>query len=313
MLPYTITESSITVLLGGVPRVVDKSHPNFKAVIEAIKLGDEVVVSKLIDVAKAVVTYSNGKIQIVDGVVYHNGVELENYAVSKLLQFMKDGFDVTPIINFLNNLMENPSYRAVQELYKFLEVGGVPLTEDGCFVVYKKVRADFKDIYSGTYNNSVGATPTMPRNEVDDNSERTCSAGLHVCSFNYLAHFGSSKDNRVVACKVNPIDVVSIPKDYGNTKMRVCRYEVIADVTEKALGGDFLRGTVKYMEEEKTVPNVSNNKKSVAKVGTVTNAILEIFPSAKDAEDKTGVFATNITKCCKGLRETAGGFKWQYV
>jgi hypothetical protein len=309
MLPYTITENSITVLLGGIPKVVDKSHPNFMLVLEAVKLGDEVAVSNLIDVAKAVVTYGNGKIKIVDGVVYHNGVELENYAVSKLLQFMGEGFEVTPIINFLSNLMENPSYRAVQELYEFLEVGGVPLTEDGCFVVYKKVRENFKDIHSGTFDNSVGAIPNMPRNAVDEDSSRTCSAGLHVCSFGYLAHFGSSANNRVVACKVNPKDVVSIPKDYGNTKMRVCRYEVIADVTEKVLGGDFLKATVKYTEDK---PTDSVKPKSVAKVDKKTNVILEVYASAKVAEDKTGVFATNITKCCKGIRTKAGGFNWQY-
>jgi hypothetical protein len=212
--------------------------------------------------------------------------------------------------------MENPSYRAVQELYEFLEVGGVPLTEDGCFVVYKKVRENFKDIHSGTFDNSVGAIPNMPRNAVDEDSSRTCSAGLHVCSFGYLAHFGSSANNRVVACKVNPKDVVSIPKDYGNTKMRVCRYEVIADVTEKVLGGDFLKATAKYTEEKKEVsstPNSTpNSTKSVARVQRNTNIILQVFTSAKQAEEKLGIFATNITKCCKGIRATAGGFNWQY-
>jgi len=31
-----------------------------------------------------------------------------------------------------------------------------------------------------------------------------------------------------VLVKVNPKDVVSVPVDYNNTKMRVCRYEVIS-------------------------------------------------------------------------------------
>ena len=32
--------------------------------------------------------------------------------------------------------------------------------------------------------------------------------------------------------KINPADVVSIPKDYNNTKGRACKYEVIAEYTE---------------------------------------------------------------------------------
>jgi hypothetical protein len=84
-------------------------------------------------------------------------------------------------------------------------------------------------------------------------------------------------------------------------------------VTEKALGGDILRATAKYTEEKKEVSNVPKNAKSVAKVAKKTNVIIEIFPSAREAEEKTGVFATNITKCCKGIREKAGGFKWKYI
>jgi hypothetical protein len=68
----------------------------------------------------------------------------------------------------------------------------------------------------------------VPRNCVDEDPDRTCSHGLHVCSFDYLPHF-SHANGHVVVCKVNPADVVAIPRDYNNTKMRVCRYEVVGE------------------------------------------------------------------------------------
>lgn len=56
------------------------------------------------------------------------------------------------------------------------------------------------------------------------------------------------KEGHIVLCEVSPTDVVSIPVDYNNTKMRVCYYKVIAEyknfenldsslITEVALNG----------------------------------------------------------------------------
>ncbi len=70
----------------------------------------------------------------------------------------------------------------------------------------------------------------MPRNEVDENSEVTCSQGLHVASYSYMDHYPGE---RIVICKVNPKDVVAVPADYNNAKMRVSGYEVVGEVELK--------------------------------------------------------------------------------
>ena len=133
----------------------------------------------------------------------------------------------------MENLMNNPSYRAVNELYGFLEKNSLPITPDGCFLAYKKVRNDYMDIHSGTFNNSVGYICEMERNQVDDNQNNTCSSGLHFCSKEYLNHFGSG-DSRTMIVKINPADVVSIPTDYNNSKGRTCRYTVIGELGVEA-------------------------------------------------------------------------------
>jgi hypothetical protein len=127
----------------------------------------------------------------------------------------------------MENLMSNPSHRAVTELYKFLEKGNLPITNDGHFLAYKKVRKDYKDCHTGTMDNSIGQIVEMERNQVDDKAENTCSSGLHFCSREYLDHFGGE---RTVILKINPADVVSIPTDYNASKGRACRYEVIGEL-----------------------------------------------------------------------------------
>jgi hypothetical protein len=128
--------------------------------------------------------------------------------------------------------MENPSKRAVDELYDFLEAGELPITEDGHFLAFKNVRETYMDIHSGTFRNMVGDICEMKRNQVDEDKDRTCSYGLHFCSIAYLPNFLDSNGGKTMIVKINPKDVVAIPSDYNNTKGRTCRYEVVGEYTE---------------------------------------------------------------------------------
>jgi len=161
--------------------------------------------------------------------LFWKGKEMHNALTTRMVAMLQDEFPIEPLVNFMENLMSNPSKRAVDELYGFLEKNSLPITPDGHFLAYKKVKQDYTDCHSGTMDNSVGKIVEMERNEVDDNKEVTCSTGLHFCSQEYLPHFGGST-SRVVIVKINPRDVVSIPVDYHNAKGRACRYEVIGEV-----------------------------------------------------------------------------------
>lgn len=221
----------ITVVVNNVPYVVAAAHPNFNKVVEAAKVGDFNAIPDLANVARAVKTFGGGKITVDEHnqVVLFKGEELHNYAVDRLLTMMAEGFDVDPLVNFLTNLMDNPSKRAVDELYGFLEYGKMPITPDGHFLAYKRVRDDFKSVHDGKTDNSIGNVVEMDRNKVDDNKDSTCSYGLHFCSLEYLKSYMGSK---IVILKINPRDVVSIPTDYNNTKGRACRYEVVDVLSE---------------------------------------------------------------------------------
>jgi hypothetical protein len=159
--------------------------------------------------------------------LFWKGTEMHGAIVKRMVQMLQEGFPVEPLVNFMDNMMQNPSYRSVNELYGFLEKNNLPITPDGHFLAYKKVRDDYKDVYSGKFDNSVGQIVEMERNQVNDDARQTCSAGLHFCSEGYLGHFGGA---RVRILKINPRDVVSIPTDYNNSKGRACRYEVVGEV-----------------------------------------------------------------------------------
>jgi hypothetical protein len=77
-------------------------------------------------------------------------------------------------------------------------------------------------------DNSVGNIVEVPRSQVDDNPNNTCSHGLHVATMSYASTFGSG-DDKILDVEVSPSDVVAVPTDYDGTKMRVCRFKVVAE------------------------------------------------------------------------------------
>lgn len=226
--PYLIQGSNIVVVIDNTPHTINKSHITYDKLKEAIKAADWEAVRELVNPKEVVLKYAEGFVKINGDQFTWMGKPMHNALSRKMIEMLKDGFPVTPLVRFMERLMDNPSKRAVDELYGFLEKGNLPITPDGYFLAYKKVRDDYTDCHTGTMDNSVGKIVSMPRNEVDDDKDRTCSAGLHFCSQEYLSHFGGA---RTVILKINPKDVVSIPSDYNDSKGRACRYEVIGELT----------------------------------------------------------------------------------
>ena len=231
-LKFVLTPSSLTILLGSKPYNIASTDKVYAEVLELVKANaTEAEVLAVINRAQAAVQKASQitpNIAIQNGVVTFKGQSIDNSLTTRMLSMLDEGFDLVPMAKFLENLMTNPSYRAVTELYSFLEKGQMPITPDGHFMAYKAVREDYKDIHSGTMDNSIGRVVEMPRNGVDEDKNRTCSAGLHFCSFEYLPHFAHT-GGHVVLVKINPRDVVAIPADYNDTKGRTCRYEVTGE------------------------------------------------------------------------------------
>ncbi len=234
--PFIFVDGNLTLVINNQSYQVLPDHLNYKMILEKLPTGTPEDLLELIDIQKAVAIFSDGIVEIKNGQVLYEGEEVHGSISKRILEFMSNGLPFQPLINFLNNIMENPSMQSQKELYDFLEHENLPITEDGHFLAYKAVRSDFKDKYRGTFDNSVGQVCTMQRAKVDDDRSRGCSDGLHAGALNYVAGYGSLEGgDKIVIVKINPKDVVSVPSDSNCEKLRTCRYEVVGEYAGELL------------------------------------------------------------------------------
>jgi hypothetical protein len=228
--PFMFVDGNLTLVLNNQSYQVLPDHINYKLILERLPSATAEELLEVVDVQKAVATFSDGLVEIKNGQVTYEGEPVHGSISKRILEFMSKGLPFQPLVNFLNNIMENPSMQSQKELYDFLEHEHLPITEDGHFLAYKAVRSDYKDKYRGVFDNRVGQICTMQRAKVDDNRARGCSDGLHAGALNYVASYGSLESgDKIVIVKINPKDVVSVPSDCNCEKLRTCRYEVVGE------------------------------------------------------------------------------------
>lgn len=228
-IPYILTEESVTVVVDGQAHTMAATNPAFTEVRKELFQDEHDVerIKNLFDLEKAVEDYVQGSMEVKNSEVRYNGEVIHNYVVDRILDFMRRGLPYKPLLRFLEKLMANPSRRATDELYRFLEHKAMPLTPDGCFLAYKGVRHDFTDHYSGEFDNSVGQVLEMRRNGVCDNADLGCSSGFHAGSYEYAKGYCHGGGHLMIV-KVDPSDVVSVPHDCDCQKLRTCKYEVVS-------------------------------------------------------------------------------------
>jgi len=202
------------------------THPSWEKAKQALTDNDISLLEDLFDVAKAVPHYSDGTITVENGTVLYKGEVIHNYCVERLLHFMRNNLPHQPLVKFIGKLMENPSRRAVEELYRFLEHKNMPLTPEGNFLAYKGVDHNFRDKWSGKFDNSVGQTLSMIRNTVCDDANVGCSSGFHAGSYEYAKGYASGGGHLMVV-EIDPSDVVSVPHDCDCQKLRTAKYKVV--------------------------------------------------------------------------------------
>jgi len=210
---------------------MDKTNPTFDEAKKALANEEWEKLENLFDTSKAVEDFADGHIKVTDGEVSYKGEVIHNHVVGRILDFMSQGEPYKPLLRFVEKLMENPSRRAVEELYRFLEHKQMPLTPDGNFLAYKGVREDYTDWHSGKFDNKVGDVQEMSRRGVCDNPNNGCSSGFHAGSLEYAKNYGNGGHLMVV--EINPADVVSVPLDCDCQKLRTAKYKVVAHYEKK--------------------------------------------------------------------------------
>lgn len=230
-------DGTVTAVASGETYCFGKSHPNYTKLVNHLKNNNVEYFEAAYDMVSHVNSYCEGYVNCTNGSLSWDGIKMPEMFTNTIVDMIKQGFPFEPMLNFLDNMSQNPSDHAIVELFDFMENKNMPITGDGCFLAYKAVREDYKDIYSGSFDNSVGSVCSVPRTKVDDNRDQGCGPGLHVGAIDYAKSYGginlddedNDGGNRLMICKVNPCDVVSVPTDSKFQKLRCCRYEVVAE------------------------------------------------------------------------------------
>lgn len=226
----------VLVLDGETINLQEKQHPElFAKVDKMVKANDiSALEAQFASIKKRVENYTKGVFTVVNGKVMlkGNNVPMPKAIVKKLLELEKGGDDFMPLLRFWRKLKENPSTNSREQLYSFMMANKMSITEQGDIVFEKGVKRkhgglpdQLVDVYTGRVDHSIGMIVEMPRNKVNDDPQQTCSHGIHCAPPEYVRDFYGS--GVIIECIVNPKDVVSVPVDYNNRKVRVCRLQVM--------------------------------------------------------------------------------------
>lgn len=107
---------------------------------------------------------------------------------------------------------------------------------------------------------------------------------------------------------------ISKMKNYENLLKRPNKWDVDKDI----LSGDskiYSKETciIISKSENSSIADRSVHQEKLSKPVkqlTLSGKLVENFNSAKEAETKTGIYQGNISQCVRGIRKSAGGYKW---
>lgn len=262
---------------GEAPVTVQAEHPNFSRIVRVLQDACATAQEKITELRNLVslkaMIPADDKLTIRGGKLFYRGRAVPEGVSKHFLQVVREAGDVRAIARFIMRMFDNPNPSSVEQLYEFVEANAMMITEDGCFLGYKAVRPNFMDKHSGTMSNRPGEVVSMSRAACDDRRDVTCSHGLHIAALAYARSFSGSNDP-IVICKIDPKDVVSVPNDYDNQKMRVCRYEVMGVFDDKGTGAPIFEQTVITEADLQTDKLVGNTVAAGSTIEWSSNGVL---------------------------------------
>lgn len=244
-------EVNLTAFIDGQMYSATSGHANFDRIQEMCQAGDESVVA-LFDISNTVqerFRRLSERVSISNGKIYFDGEEVDNSLTQQVVRFINDGVeDFEPLILFFEKVQTNPNPHSREQLYRWLQDRDFTINQDGNILAYKGVNkigdgenVEYKsisrgraivngEVHNGAIPNPIGAVIEMPRSDVQHDPSVGCHTGLHAGTWNYASGFAQGA---VLTVEINPRDVVSVPTDCEDQKMRVCRYTVVEVVDQQ--------------------------------------------------------------------------------
>lgn len=233
----------------GESSMVTDTHVNYEAILRALAAKEDH--THLLDgtppeptpIITALANLS-AHVTIVDDVLHFDGDPRFDVLADTIRRYHEEGRDNRNFIRFMERLSLNPSESSRDALFTWAQAKDLTIDPDGFIIAYKGVTADMLSVHSGTaivngvevkgqIPNLIGQVIEMPRDQVNPDTSVGCSTGLHVGSWDYASSFGAV----LLEVRLDPADVVSVPRDCDFQKLRCCRYTVI-DIHDRNDGDD---------------------------------------------------------------------------
>lgn len=236
---------------------VSSDHPKYAEIVASLLAGaeDEAAIFKLVAPFDSIflgLTALSDRVSRKGMKLFFDGDLLNNAIAKTIIESIdNEGYEKGTVwksyVAFLERLMTNPSVESRDHFYNYVESHGLTITAEGLVVLYKGVSpTKTPGLYESTqagvgvvkdnkgkvteYDrarlpNAVGYEVSIPRALVDTNRNQHCSTGLHAGTFDYAKN--TMNTGVLLTVLVDPRDVVSVPNDYNNAKVRLSRYTVI--------------------------------------------------------------------------------------
>lgn len=270
--------------------VATQESSNFAAILAALKKGvDRKKIIALFDIGVALTekfSQVTERVSFLGGCMYMDGDPVNSVLADMAVKFFHTGADdYLALVNFAEKAETNPNDHSRTQMFNWLRRHNFSLTPDGDIIAYKGVSKttgrDANDEYlSGNSGSAIvngvwyknqriptapGTIVEMPRSAVENNPQVGCASGLHAANWRYAQNFDG---NVIVLVQINPRDVVSVPTESSEEKMRVCRYKVLREVTKEQVDVVYLTqdlGTLFTERVKKVLMPKKASKKPLSK------------------------------------------------
>lgn len=124
-----------------------------------------------------------------------------------------------------------------KELMDFIKKIDLSILPDGSFLAYKRLLHQGNGVYVDPHTRKVhqriGDVVQMDEKLVDPSKRYACSQGLHIGSRHYMGGFHAmAQGSGTMLVLVEPEHAIAVPPN--DNKARVCRYLILADLSNKA-------------------------------------------------------------------------------
>lgn len=226
---------SVTATENGEIIVVTSDDPLFTLYMDAAIQGKPLSEIKEAGVPNLTpLTELSERVFVNEDTVEFDGEPVHDTLAKTIQRYWLEGRPYGGLVRFMERLSLNTCEHSRNALWDWVRDRDLEVDNEGFLIAYKGVRTDLTSVNSGPalvddipmeghIPNQEGSVISMPRSQVQHDPAVACGTGLHVGTKSYAQSFGQV----LLTCRVDPVDVVSVPTDCGGQKMRTCRYKVI--------------------------------------------------------------------------------------